>query len=62
MKLGPCHLRGNDLIAFRDEVRLAAGLDYDVIGVGDSPAGWHEPGHADPRATIRGLKAARDAM
>lgn len=42
MKLGTCHLWGSDLAAFRDEVRLAAALGFDVIGVGDSPSGWHE--------------------
>lgn len=42
MKLGTCSLWGGDLAAFRAEVRLAAELGYAVIGVGDSPAGWHE--------------------
>lgn len=42
MKIGTCHLWGQDLAAFRAEVRLAASLGYDVISVGDSPAGWHD--------------------
>lgn len=42
MKLGICSLWGADLEAFRAEVRLASDLGYDLITVGDSPAGWHE--------------------
>ena len=42
MKLGTCHLWGPDLGAFRAEVRLAAELGFDLITVGDSPAGWHD--------------------
>lgn len=42
MKLGICSLWGPDLAAFRAEVRLASDLGYDLITVGDSPAGWHE--------------------
>ncbi len=42
MKLGICSLWGNDLDAFRDQIRLAAELDYELITIGDSPAGWHE--------------------
>ena len=42
MKLGICSLWGGDLAAFRSEIRTASDLGYDVIGVGDSPAGWHE--------------------
>lgn len=42
MKLGICSLWGHDLSAFREEVKLAAGLGYELITVGDSPAGWHE--------------------
>jgi alkanesulfonate monooxygenase SsuD/methylene tetrahydromethanopterin reductase-like flavin-dependent oxidoreductase (luciferase family) len=42
MKLGICSLWGSDLDSFRAEVRLASDLGYDLITVGDSPAGWHE--------------------
>jgi 5,10-methylenetetrahydromethanopterin reductase len=42
VKLGTCHLWGPDLGAFRAEVRLAAELGYELITVGDSPAGWHD--------------------
>jgi len=42
MKLGTCSLWGTDVAAFRDELRTASDLGYDVIGVGDSPSGWHE--------------------
>lgn len=42
MQLGTCHLWGSDLDDFREQVRLADQLGFDVIGVGDSPAGWHD--------------------
>lgn len=42
MKLGTCSLWGGDLAAFREEIRTAAALGYDLVTVGDSPAGWHE--------------------
>lgn len=42
MKLGICSMWGPDLATFRAEVRLASDLGYDLITVGDSPAGWHE--------------------
>jgi len=42
MKLGICSLWGPDLAAFRAEVRLASDLGYELITVGDSPAGWHD--------------------
>lgn len=42
MKLGICSLWGESVDAFREEVRLASDLGYDLITVGDSPAGWHE--------------------
>lgn len=42
MKLGICSMWGTSLDLFRSEVRLAAELDYDLVTVGDSPAGWHE--------------------
>lgn len=42
MKLGICSLWGPDLDSFRAEVRLASDLGYDLITIGDSPAGWHE--------------------
>jgi alkanesulfonate monooxygenase SsuD/methylene tetrahydromethanopterin reductase-like flavin-dependent oxidoreductase (luciferase family) len=42
MKLGTILLWGNDVSQFRRQVRLAEELGYEVIGVGDSPAGWNE--------------------
>lgn len=42
MKLGICSLWGSSLDRFREEVRLASDLGFDLISVGDSPAGWHE--------------------
>jgi alkanesulfonate monooxygenase SsuD/methylene tetrahydromethanopterin reductase-like flavin-dependent oxidoreductase (luciferase family) len=42
MKLGICSLWGTDLSAFRTEIRLASNLGYELVTVGDSPAGWHD--------------------
>jgi 5,10-methylenetetrahydromethanopterin reductase len=42
MKLGICSMWGTSLDQFRSEVRLASELGYDLISIGDSPAGWHE--------------------
>lgn len=42
MKLGICSMWGDRLDGFREEVRLAADLGFELISVGDSPAGWHE--------------------
>lgn len=42
MKIGSCHLWGGDLESFREELRTADQLGYDLIGIGDSPAGWHD--------------------
>ncbi len=42
MKLGICSMWGPSIDLFRSEVRLASELDYDLITIGDSPAGWHE--------------------
>jgi len=43
LRLGAISLWGGpDVTPFRDEVRLAESLGYDVVGVGDSPAGWHD--------------------
>lgn len=42
MKLGVCHLWGDSLEQFRRELRLSGDLGYDIIGIGDSPAGWRE--------------------
>jgi 5,10-methylenetetrahydromethanopterin reductase len=42
MKLGVCHMWGNDLQQFRDELRLSNELGYDIVGIGDSPAGWRD--------------------
>lgn len=42
MKVGTILLWGDDLGSFRDELRLAEELGCEVIGVGDSPAAWHD--------------------
>lgn len=42
MKLGVCHLWGESVETFREELRLSNQLGYDIIGIGDSPAGWRE--------------------
>jgi len=42
MKLGICSLWGPDVASFREEVRLASRLGYDLVTIGDSPAGWHD--------------------
>jgi 5,10-methylenetetrahydromethanopterin reductase len=42
MKLGICSLWGRDVAAFREEVRLASRLGYELVTVGDSPADWHD--------------------
>jgi 5,10-methylenetetrahydromethanopterin reductase len=42
MRLGTILLWGGEVSQFRRQVRLAEDLGYDVIGVGDSPAGWNE--------------------
>jgi alkanesulfonate monooxygenase SsuD/methylene tetrahydromethanopterin reductase-like flavin-dependent oxidoreductase (luciferase family) len=35
-------LWGDDLDAFRAQVRLASDHGYELVTIGDSPAGWHE--------------------
>jgi alkanesulfonate monooxygenase SsuD/methylene tetrahydromethanopterin reductase-like flavin-dependent oxidoreductase (luciferase family) len=42
MKLGICSNWGEDLEAFRGELRTAKQCGYDLVGIGDTPAGWHE--------------------
>jgi alkanesulfonate monooxygenase SsuD/methylene tetrahydromethanopterin reductase-like flavin-dependent oxidoreductase (luciferase family) len=42
VKLGTILLWGDSLAGFREQARLAERLGYSVIGVGDSPAAWHE--------------------
>lgn len=42
MKLGICSMWGPSLDLFRSEVQLASELGYELISIGDSPAGWHE--------------------
>ncbi len=42
MKIGICCNWGEDLEDFRAQLKLADELGYDVIGVGDSPAGWRD--------------------
>jgi hypothetical protein len=44
MQLGAIHLWGEDEAKFRREIRLTAELGFDLVGVGDSPAGWHDLG------------------
>ena len=59
MRLGSCHLWGESLEDYRNEVRLASELGFDFIGIGDSPAAWHDvylsmsvAAQAAPKATI----------
>jgi 5,10-methylenetetrahydromethanopterin reductase len=42
MKLGVCHMWGDNLQQFRDELRLSNELGFDIVGIGDSPAGWRD--------------------
>ncbi|MGX1675491.1 LLM class flavin-dependent oxidoreductase [Streptomyces sp. NPDC055400] len=42
MRLGTVVLWGDDIADFRRQVRLAEELGCEVIGVGDSPAAWHD--------------------
>ena len=42
MKLGICSLWGDRLEDFQAQIRLASDLGYDLVTVGDSPAGWHD--------------------
>jgi 5,10-methylenetetrahydromethanopterin reductase len=42
LQLGTIHLWGESLEQFREEVRVADELGFSLIGLGDSPAGWHE--------------------
>ena len=42
MRLGSVSLWGQDVEAFRKELRLAEELGYEVLGVGDSPSAWQE--------------------
>lgn len=42
MKLGICHMWGGDLQQYRKELRLSNELGYDIVGIGDSPAGWRD--------------------
>jgi alkanesulfonate monooxygenase SsuD/methylene tetrahydromethanopterin reductase-like flavin-dependent oxidoreductase (luciferase family) len=42
MKIGLCSNWGADIALFREEMRAAARHGFDVIGIGDSPAGWHD--------------------
>jgi alkanesulfonate monooxygenase SsuD/methylene tetrahydromethanopterin reductase-like flavin-dependent oxidoreductase (luciferase family) len=44
MQLGAIHMWGEDEQKFRREVRLSAELGFDLVGIGDSPAGWHDLG------------------
>lgn len=42
MKVGICSMWGVSLDQFRSEVKLASALGYELITIGDSPAGWRE--------------------
>jgi alkanesulfonate monooxygenase SsuD/methylene tetrahydromethanopterin reductase-like flavin-dependent oxidoreductase (luciferase family) len=42
MKLGICANWGESLEAFRAEINTAADNGYDLIGIGDTPAGWRD--------------------
>jgi alkanesulfonate monooxygenase SsuD/methylene tetrahydromethanopterin reductase-like flavin-dependent oxidoreductase (luciferase family) len=42
MRLGAIHLWGDDLARFRREVTLSEELGFEVVGIGDSPAGWRD--------------------
>jgi alkanesulfonate monooxygenase SsuD/methylene tetrahydromethanopterin reductase-like flavin-dependent oxidoreductase (luciferase family) len=42
MKLGIISMWGEDFGQFRDQIRLAEELELSLIGLGDSPVGWHE--------------------
>jgi alkanesulfonate monooxygenase SsuD/methylene tetrahydromethanopterin reductase-like flavin-dependent oxidoreductase (luciferase family) len=42
MKLGIISMWGEDYGQFRDQIRLAEELELSLIGLGDSPVGWHE--------------------
>lgn len=42
MKLGTILLWGDDLEQFSRQLHVAEGLGFGVIGVGDSPAAWHD--------------------
>jgi 5,10-methylenetetrahydromethanopterin reductase len=44
MQLGAIHMWGDDEQKFRREIRLSAELGFDMVGIGDSPAGWHDLG------------------
>ena len=65
MKLGICSDWGSDLEAYRTEIRTAAENNFDVIGVGDTPAGWNDlivsmtlAAIDAPRATISSMVTA----
>jgi alkanesulfonate monooxygenase SsuD/methylene tetrahydromethanopterin reductase-like flavin-dependent oxidoreductase (luciferase family) len=42
MKLGVTHMWNNSLDDFLGELRLSNKLGYDIVGIGDSPAGWRD--------------------
>ncbi|MDB6062172.1 MAG: coenzyme F420-dependent N10-methylene tetrahydromethanopterin reductase-like protein [Verrucomicrobiaceae bacterium] len=65
LRLGTIHLWGDSLANFREEVRLADELGFSLIGLGDSPAGWHElygslavAAHVIKRATLAPMVTA----
>src|ERR1700674_4761241 len=50
MRLGSISLWGDDLEAFRRQLRLAEELGYDAIGIGESPSVWQDMGVTLPLA------------
>jgi alkanesulfonate monooxygenase SsuD/methylene tetrahydromethanopterin reductase-like flavin-dependent oxidoreductase (luciferase family) len=44
MQLGAIHMWGEDEQKFRREIRLSAELGFGLVGIGESPAGWHDMG------------------
>jgi alkanesulfonate monooxygenase SsuD/methylene tetrahydromethanopterin reductase-like flavin-dependent oxidoreductase (luciferase family) len=42
MRLGICSNWGADVEAYRTEIRTAAEHGFEVVGIGDSPAGWQD--------------------
>lgn len=65
LRLGTVHLWGESVENFRREVQLADELGFSLIGIGDSPAGWHElygslavAAHVTHKATLAPLVTA----
>ena len=56
MRLGAIHLWGDDLAQFRSDVTLSEELGFEVVGIGDSPAGWRD---MDVSMTVAALDTKR---